>query len=217
MKHRRLAVSGLLALAVTFGVTGAANATDDVPTLKPVSGTIACTAGGEGVEIKEGVVTINGKEVTSISVTKAIPAIPAVPGAQAGGEDVASAVPVRPGEAGEPTDVVIAAPDEPGGTGENGGPVTLPARPFDGKPGEPVEFGKVIAAIPAGEAGVKAGVDAAQPAAPEGPTHTTADGPGPSFSSDGSEAPEGAKVVCFASAVPAGSAAPAAPEAPEGD
>ncbi|WP_197038828.1 hypothetical protein [Herbidospora cretacea] len=211
MKHRRLAVSGLLALAVTFGVTGAANATDDVPTLKPVGGTIACTAGGEGVEIKEGVVTIDGKEVTSIAVTKAIPAIPAEPG----GENVASAVPmpVPPGEAGKVSDVTTAVPL----TGEDGGPVALPARPFTGKPGEPVEFGKVIAAVPAGEAGVKAGVDAAQPTAPEGPTHSTADGPGPSFSSDGSEAPEGAKVVCFATAASADSAAPAAPVAPTED
>nr|WP_157554742.1 hypothetical protein [Herbidospora sakaeratensis] len=210
MKHRRLAVSGLLALAVTFGVTGAANATDDAPTLKPVGGSIACTAGGEGIEIKEGVVTIDGKEVASLSVTKAIPAIPAEPGAQAGGENVASAVPAPPGEAGKPTDVVIAAPLT-GEAGENGGPVTLPAQPL---------HGKVIAAIPAGEAGVKAGVDAAQPAAPEGPTHTTADesgDAGPSFSGDGPDAPEGAKVVCFAAAVPAGSAVPAAPEAPAED
>lgn len=215
MKHRRLAASALLALAVTFGVTGAANATDDAPT-PPVGATIACTPGGEGIEIKEGVVTIDGKKVASLSITKAIPA---QPGAQAGGENVASAVPVPPGEAGKLTDVVIAAPLT-GEAGENGGPVTLPAQPFHGKPGEPVEFGKVIAAIPAKEAGVKAGVDAAQPAAPEGPTHTTADESGkvgPSFSSDGPDAPEGAKVVCIASAISADSAAPAAPAAPVED
>ncbi|WP_157519926.1 hypothetical protein [Herbidospora daliensis] len=212
MKHRRLAVSGLLALAVTFGVTGAANATDDTPTLKPVGGSIACTAGAEGIEIKEGVVTIDGKEVTSLSLTKAIPATPAEPGAQTGGAGVASAVPVSPEKAG-PTDVVIAAP-LPGQPGEPGGPVTLRAQPFPGKPGDPVEFGKVVAAIPAGEAGVKASVDAAQPAAPEGPTHTTTEEPGeagPTFSSDGPNAPDGAKVVCFATAVPAESAAPLAP------
>ncbi len=46
MKHRRLAAAGLLALAVTFGATGAANATDDAPP-RPGS-TIACTIDGKG-------------------------------------------------------------------------------------------------------------------------------------------------------------------------
>ncbi|WP_157555649.1 hypothetical protein [Herbidospora yilanensis] len=190
MKHRRLALTGLLALAVTFGVTGAANATDDAPILKPVAGTLVCTAGGEGVEIKEGVVTIDGKKVASLSVTKAIPAMPGEPGEQGETAAVAPAVPLPPGEPGDFAGTVTVAPLPEGDA------AALPAKPFPGKPGEVIEFGKTEAAIPAGEAGV----EAAQPTSPEGP----------SFSSDGPEAPEGAKVVCVSRAVPAKPAAPKA-------
>ncbi|GAB1819792.1 hypothetical protein [Herbidospora sp. RD11066] len=187
MKHRRLAAAGLLALAVTFGVTGAANATDDAPTLTAVAGTITCTAVHSGnVQVKDGVITVDGKEVAAVRAAEAVPALPGKPGA--------------PGDLGEAGVAVAVAPlpDEPGKLATT---VTI-AEPVPGQePAGPIKMGE-LTAVPASPMPVppgEIGTTMARPALPEGASFGTATGGEgkASFDENGPKPVEGASVVCF--------------------
>ncbi|WP_157521652.1 hypothetical protein [Herbidospora cretacea] len=137
MKHRRLAAAGLLALAVIFGATGAANATDDAP---DPGGTVSCT--------------VDGKEVT---LTKAIPALPAKPGEAGDPAKPGLTITTAPefGETGKlagSATIVVPAP------GEAGGPVEL----GEATAAVPAVPAVPVAALPSGETDIAM----AQPSGP---------------------------------------------------
>ncbi|WP_157518063.1 hypothetical protein [Herbidospora mongoliensis] len=213
MKHRRLAAAGLLALAVTFGATGAANATDDVvPTLTSVADTISCTAvDGENVQIKDGVITVDGKEVAAVKVTKAIPALPGEPGVPAAPHPAGGPVLVG----GEGLAVAAAAPLPPGEPGKLAETVTIVAA-VPGEPSGPIELGEVKAVpalpMPQGEAGTTM----AKPTSPdEGPSFSIGGEAGQASPGEGApHAIEGAKVVCVSAKAPKSPEAPESPAAP---